>query len=109
VNWRATLILQPVCGWFSPRWPHRGGLQLTAFAGVYRSEEIEPVYRIVVEEGSLVLKRLKSKPAKLEPTITNQFGAPFGSLRFIHDAQGQVTGFILNAGPIKGFKFKKST
>lgn len=83
--------------------------QLAAIAGAYRSEEIEPVYRLVVEKSSLVLKRLKSKPAILEPTITDQFSSPFGSLHFIRDAQGQVTGFILNAGRIKGVKFKKSS
>ena len=46
---------------------------LAAFAGSYVSQEIDPIYRIVVENGSLVLKRLKSKPEKLEPTIADTF------------------------------------
>ena len=83
--------------------------QLAAFAGAYRSEEIEPVYRLVVEEGSLVLKRLKSKPEKLVPTITDYFSTSSGSVHFVRDAQGQVTGFVLNAGRITGVKFRKSS
>ena len=82
--------------------------QLTAFAGSYRSEEIEPVYRVVVEDGSLVLKRLKSKPDKLAPTIADYFSSSSGSLHFVRDTQGRVTGFVLNAGRITGVKFKKS-
>jgi hypothetical protein len=82
---------------------------LTAFAGPYRSEEVEPVYRLAVEDGSLVLKRLKSKPDKLVPTITDYFSSSSGSLHFVRDAEGQVVGFILNAGRIRGVKFKKSS
>jgi CubicO group peptidase (beta-lactamase class C family) len=83
--------------------------QLTTFAGSYRSEEIEPVYRLTVEDGSLVLKRLKSKPDKLVPAITDYFTGSSGSLHFVRDSQGRVTGFILNAGRIRGVKFKKSS
>jgi hypothetical protein len=85
-----------------------GKEQLAGFAGSYRSEEIEPVYRVMVEDGSLVLKRLKAKPDKLVPTIADYFSSSSGSLHFIRDKQGQVTGFVLNAGRITGVKFKKS-
>lgn len=82
---------------------------LAAFAGAYRSEEIEPVYRVVVEAGSLVLKRLKSKPEKLTPDIVDYFSSSSGTLHFVRDAQGQVSGFVLNAGRITGVKFRKTS
>lgn len=82
--------------------------QLAAFAGVYRSEEVEPAYRLIVENNSLVLKRLKSKPDRLEPTIADQFSSSAGKLRFLRNSQGQVTGFVLDAGRIIGVKFRKS-
>jgi CubicO group peptidase (beta-lactamase class C family) len=86
-----------------------GPAQLVAFAGVYRSEELEPVYRIVVEDGSLILKRLKAKPDRLVPTISDYFSTSSGSLHFVRDSKGQVTGFVLNAGRIQGLQFKRSS
>ena len=85
--------------------------ELAAYAGSYVSEEIDPVYRIVVENGALVLKRLKSKPEKLEPTLADYFQGPIGDIRHIHfqrDPAGKVTGFVLNTGRIKNFRFKKA-
>lgn len=86
-----------------------GPAQLATFAGAYRSEEIEPVFRLSVEDGALVLKRLKSKPDKLLPTIADYFSSSSGSLHFVRDPQGSVTGFIFNTGRIKGMKFRKSS
>lgn len=81
--------------------------ELAAFAGSYVSQEIDPVYRIVVENGSLVLKRLKSKPEKLEPTIADTFWGLNGDLHFQQGPGGKITGFILNAGRVKNFHFAK--
>jgi len=82
--------------------------QLVGYAGFYVSEEIEPVYRIVVENGSLVLKRLKSKPQKLEPALEDYFQGPDGNIHFQRDSAGKVTGFVLNSGRIKNFHFRKT-
>ena len=81
--------------------------ELAAFAGSYASQEIDPIYRIVVEDGSLVLKRLKSKPEKLEPTIAGTFWGLNGDLHFHQEPGGKVTGFTLNAGRVKNFQFAK--
>jgi hypothetical protein len=82
--------------------------QLAAFAGAYRSDEIEPVYRIVVEEGGLTLARLKSKPDKLQPAITDYFQGSIGSLHFVRNSEGRVAGFVLNSGRITNFRFHKT-
>jgi len=82
--------------------------QLAAYAGAYVSEEIEPVYRIVVENGGLVLRRLKSKPQKLEPTLEDYFEGMNGDIHFQRDAAGKITGFVLNSGRIKNFRFRKA-
>jgi CubicO group peptidase (beta-lactamase class C family) len=82
--------------------------QLVGYAGSYVSEEIEPIYRILVENGGLVLKRLKSKPQKLEPTLNDYFQGPDGDVHFQRDPAGKVTGFVLNSGRIKNFHFKKT-
>jgi CubicO group peptidase (beta-lactamase class C family) len=81
--------------------------ELSAYAGSYVSEEIEPIYRIIVDKGSLVLKRLKSKPEKLQPTLVDYFEGANGDLHFQRDQSGQISGFVLNSGRIKNFRFRK--
>jgi CubicO group peptidase (beta-lactamase class C family) len=81
--------------------------ELAAFAGSYVSLEIDPVYRIAVENGSLFLKRLKFKSEKLEPTISDTFWGLNGDLHFQKGPDGKVTGFTLDAGRLKNFHFAK--
>ena len=83
--------------------------QLDAFAGVYRSDEIESAYRIVVTDGRLRLERLKSAPAVLEPLVTDTFSGQPGVIRFTRDTTNAVTGFVLEAGRVLGMKFWKET
>jgi CubicO group peptidase (beta-lactamase class C family) len=83
--------------------------QLETYAGSYVSEEIDPVYRIAIENGGLVLKRLKSQPQKLRPILEDYFqGLNGGILHFQKDRAGKITGFILNAGRIQNFHFRKT-
>ena len=90
--------------------------QLSEYVGVYRGEEIEPVCRITVEDGALVLRRLKYPPVSLEPKILDNFSCPCGSIHFkadlrfvfFRDSQGRVTGFVVNFGSSQGNRFKKS-
>jgi len=82
--------------------------QLTAYVGSYASEEIDPVYRIGIENGGLVLKRLKSKPQKLEPTREDSFQGLDGDIHFQRNSAGTITGFILDSGRIKNFRFSKT-
>jgi hypothetical protein len=82
--------------------------QLAEFAGVYRSDEIEPVYRIVVENGGLTLTRLKSRPDKLRPLIADYFAGEIGGIRFVRGAGDRVSGFVLNEGRVTNFGFRKT-
>ena len=82
--------------------------QLQEYAGTYRSQEIEPVYRIRVQEGKLVLNRLKSKAAELQPALKDVFTTSVGSLRFLRNSAGRVTGVVLNAGRVLNFRFYKA-
>ena len=81
--------------------------QLAEYAGAYVSEEIDPVFRFKVEGDKLTLLRLKNKPDQLRPTSQDIFTGRTGTLRFIRDANHQVSGFVLNAGRIQGFQFSR--
>lgn len=80
---------------------------LGEFAGTYRSDEIEPPYRMVVKDGALRLERLKVQPAQLAPLVVDTFSSPPGIIRFVRDGTGRVTGFVLDGGRIRGMRFAK--
>lgn len=79
--------------------------ELAQYAGAYVSEEIDPVYRIVLDGDKLQLTRLKHKPDTLRPTVRDVFAGDIGTVRFKRDASGHITGFTLNAGRIQNFHF----
>lgn len=81
--------------------------QLSEFAGAYRSEELDIVYRIRVDGNVLRLDRLKNRSAQLQPSVTDTFLTPAGVLRFTRDAAGKVDGFRLEAGRVRGLRFEK--
>lgn len=87
---------------FSP-----GGAELAEYTGAYVSAEIDPLYRIVLDEEKLTLVRLKHKTDTLRPAVRDVFTGEIGTVRFVRDANGQVSGFVLNAGRIQNFHFTK--
>ncbi len=81
--------------------------ELSDYAGAFVSEEIDPVYRIAVQDGKLSMMRLKHKPDALQPATRDVFTGEIGTLRFTRDASGHISGFILDAGRIQNFRFMK--
>jgi CubicO group peptidase (beta-lactamase class C family) len=85
------------------------GAEMADYAGQYVSEEIDPIYRIVLNDKSLMLMRLKNKPDQLRPRVRDVFSGEIGTVRFTRDPNGRISGFILNAGRIRNFRFAKKT
>jgi hypothetical protein len=83
--------------------------ELEAFTGVYRSDEMDTVFRITSKDGVLKLERTKTRPAALEPVVTDTFTSSAGALRFVRDANRRISGFTLEAGRVLGVKFWKDT
>jgi CubicO group peptidase (beta-lactamase class C family) len=81
--------------------------ELSEFTGSYVSEEIDPVYRIIIQDGNLALARLKYKNETLHPAVRDVFTGDIGTVRFTRDANQHISGFILNAGRIQNFRFSK--
>jgi CubicO group peptidase (beta-lactamase class C family) len=80
---------------------------LAEYTGAYVSEEIDPVYRIVRDEEKLSLVRPKNEPDTLRPTVRDVLIGEIGTLRFVRDANGHVSGFALNTRRIQNFHFTK--
>ena len=83
------------------------GEQLAAFAGVYRSDEMDAVFRIVIKDDVLQLQQPKRPAANLQPQVKDTFRGMPGALQFTRDASGRVTGFLLQGGRVKNVKFWK--
>ncbi|MGD0630098.1 MAG: serine hydrolase domain-containing protein [Terracidiphilus sp.] len=81
--------------------------ELAEYAGAYVSEEIDPIYRIVVQNRSVILTRLKHNPDPLRPTIPDVFVGDIGKIAFTRDASGHISGFILDADRIQNFRFTR--
>ena len=81
--------------------------ELADYSGAYVSEEIDPVYRIVLDADKLSLVRLKHEPETLRPAVRDVFTGQIGTVRFVRDTNGHVAGFVLNAGRILNFHFTK--
>ena len=83
------------------------GTELREYVGAYVSEEIDPVYRIVLQDGNLSLTRLKNKPETLRPAVRDVFTGDIGTARFTRDSRQRISGLVLNDGRIRNFRFEK--
>jgi CubicO group peptidase (beta-lactamase class C family) len=81
--------------------------QLAEYPGAFVSQEIDPIYRISFQDGKLTLQRLKNKADTLRPAVRDVFVGEIGTLRFRRDANHHISGFILDAGRIQNFQFKR--
>jgi CubicO group peptidase (beta-lactamase class C family) len=82
---------------------------LKEVAGIYHSQEIDPLYRLSVDDGKLVNHRLKSEPDTLRAIARDLFGGRNASFRFTRDAQGRITGFMINSGRVRNLRFERGT
>jgi CubicO group peptidase (beta-lactamase class C family) len=77
------------------------------YPGEYVSEEIDPIYRIILQDGTLMLTRLKHEPTALEPRVRDAFSTPIGTIRFTRDASHHVSGFTLSNYAVRNFRFTR--
>jgi len=83
--------------------------ELAEYTGAYVCEEIDPVYRMVLQEGKLTLQRLKHKPETLRSVVRDAFTGEIGTIRFTRGADQRVSGFVLDTGRIQNFRFTKNS
>ena len=83
--------------------------QLAEYAGVYRSDEMDAVFRISVKNGGLQLFRTKLPAVAIDPMFKDGFRSPSGVIQFSRDPAGRVSGFLLEGGRVRHLKFWKDT
>jgi len=82
--------------------------QLQEFTGVYRSEEVDMPYTVVLSDGRLLIRSLKSNDVPLFPVSTDLFNGRGNRIRFTRDSQGKITGALLNTFRVYNFRFERS-
>lgn len=80
--------------------------ELEAFIGDFYSEELDFSYLLQVREGSLHLE-LRGSRTELIPRPDDRFGWGRRELSFVRDGSGAVSGFVLDAGSVRGLRFRK--
>jgi len=82
--------------------------QLAEYAGTYYSEEIAATYKLIIQEGKLVLPRQRVEDRPLLPMFADAFmNDALGNIRFTRDEQNLVSGFRLNSTRVKHLWFAK--
>ncbi len=81
---------------------------LASYTGDYYSDEIAHTWRIEAKNGRLQLSVRGSGEIVLDPVFADAFQSPAGVLRFQRAANGRITGFIVGAGRVTGFRFVRT-
>jgi hypothetical protein len=81
--------------------------QLASFAGTYRSSELDTDLRITAKDSSLVLRGNRLDPLVMRPVYLDAFRGGPVVVDFARDASGRVTGFVANAGRVRGLRFDR--
>lgn len=88
--------------------------QLAEYAGDYYNDELQVIYKIVVEDGRPFIRlgygrvgsNFRSKNP-LTPTIKDEFNGNGVRANFVRDKQNRVTAFKLSSGRVIGLHFIK--
>jgi len=80
---------------------------LDALAGRYASAELDTTWRLEAAEGKLYIRHRGAPAEPLSPTVADTFGLDEMILTFARDASGQPTGFMLDAGRVRGLAFRR--
>jgi CubicO group peptidase (beta-lactamase class C family) len=79
---------------------------LSSFSGIYESAEIGATLEIVFEDGVLRARHRTISAGDFRPTRTDSFHVDGLDLSFTRD-RGQVSGFTLDMGRVKGIRYQR--
>jgi hypothetical protein len=81
---------------------------LKAYAGKYKSTELDATYKLTVENGSLTLHNGWNSPVKLHPLVSDEFAiGQLGTAVFHRDAKHQISGLSVYSGRIRDVAFER--
>lgn len=82
--------------------------ELAEYAGDYHSPERDIVYSLAVEDGKLMFKVDDEAPQEAVAMFGDTFeNADYGSFTFERDADGRITGFLLQSRHARNLAFRR--
>jgi hypothetical protein len=88
---------------------HLGEGALRAYAGEYKSRELDATYKLVVEDGALTLHNGWNPPVKLESLVPDEFTVgQMGTVVFHRAAAKRVAGLSVYSGRIRDASFART-
>ena len=82
--------------------------ELQRFAGIYRAEEVDMPYEVIVKGPQLAVRSLKSRDVTLVPVTADLFDGGGMRVRFTRNAEGAVSGALLSTYRVYDLRFEKS-
>jgi len=79
--------------------------QMTEYIGSYYSEELDTTYRVIFEDNRLSIKQRNTFRGNLFLQAKDEFRLLDATISFVRNDQGQITGFTLSGGRVKGIQF----
>ena len=91
------------------RFLNLSAVALAAYAGAYKSTELDAIYKLSVDNGGLMLRTNWIPPVRLNPTVHDEFSTKGGmTLVFRRDAKDGISGFDLSAGRVRNVGFERA-
>lgn len=81
--------------------------QLAAYAGDYRSDEVDATHTWKVEKGELVVYVNDRRLGALEPSYKDGFTRGGSVIDMVRDARGRIVGFVLESGRVRHLRFTR--
>ncbi len=81
------------------------GDELAPYAGTYFNEELNANYLFSLEEGKLRVRVGRRLPEDVVVRESGHGGCELGTIRFDRSGNGQVAGFVLQAGRVRNLRF----
>jgi hypothetical protein len=88
------------------RW-NPGPAELEPMTGEYASDEAEVTFRVALEKDHLVIHRRPDATIALTPTYRDGFSSSLGSIRFLRDAQGNVSELSVGEQRVWDMRFRR--
>lgn len=80
---------------------------LQAMEGEYASDEAEVAFKVVVEQGQLLMLRRPDSRFALIPTYRDAFRCSLGSVRFLRDSTGRITEMSIGEPRVWDLRFRR--
>lgn len=87
--------------------PELSEVERAAFAGSYRSDELDTDFEVRAVGGELHLWRRHAGRDVLRPTGADEFASSFGRVRFVRSQEGSVSGLVADASRAVGTRFER--